>query len=191
MYYSKCCNAKVKSEMCPDFIGDNPKEMKIGTCYFICEKCGFDCDVKKYKSVKEIKKNLHKRTLLDEIIYYGFYIWWNIIIDLKWKVPNLIHRTYYGWGKADTWNFDYYLAKIISEGIIYLKKDKSGIPCDLAKKYDDKTAIIKRNERLNKIIHAFKLHIIWIDGRVLTKKEQKEYQEGLKLFIKYMGDLWS
>jgi hypothetical protein len=133
-----------------------------------------------------------KRTLLDEIKYYGFYIWWNFLTDLKYKVPNLIHRAYYGWGKADTWDFDDYLAKIISEGITYLKKDKSGIPCDLAEKYDEETAIIKRDERLDKIIRAFKLHLIWVEeGRVLTEEEQKEYQEGLELFIKYIGDLWS
>jgi len=136
-------------------------------------------------------KKLPKRTLLDEIRYYGFYVWWNFLTDLKWKIPNLIHRAYYGWGKADTWDFDYYLAKIISEGITYLKKDKSGIPCDLAEKYDDKTAIIKRDERLDKMIRAFKLHLIWVDrDRVLTEEEEKEYQEGLELFIKYMGDLW-
>jgi len=132
-----------------------------------------------------------KRTLLDEIKYYGFYIWWNFLVDLKWSIPNLIHRSYYGWGKADTWNFDIYLAKIISEGITYLKKDKSGIPCDLAEKYDDETAMIKRDERLDKIIRAFKLHLIWADEcRVLTEEEKKEYQEGLELFIKYFGDLW-
>jgi len=136
--------------------------------------------------------NKYKRTLLDEIRYYGFYIWWNFLTDLKYKVPNLIHRAYYGWGKADTWDFDTYLAKIISEGITYLKKDKSGIPCDLAEKYDEETAIIKRDERLDKIIRAFKLHLIWVeDCHILTEEEQKEYQEGLKLFIKYMGDLWS
>ena len=132
----------------------------------------------------------NKKTLLDEIRYYGFYIWYNFLTDLKYKVPNLIHRAYYGWGKADTWDFDIYLAKIISEGITYLKKDKSGIPCDLAEKFDDETAIIKRDEILDKIIRAFKLHLIWVGGRILTEEEKLEYQEGLELFIKYLGDLW-
>jgi len=131
-----------------------------------------------------------KRTLLNEIRYYGFYIWWNLLTDLKWKVPNLIHRAYYGWGKADTWDFDTYLAKIISEGIVYLKKYQHGIPCDLAEKYDDEKALEERNKRLDKIIYAFKLHLIWVDGRILTEEEKKVYQEGLELFIKYMGDLW-
>ena len=51
--------------------------------------------------------------------------------------------------------------------------------------------MIKRDERLDKIIRAFKLHLIWVDeGRILTEEEKKEYQEGLELFIKYMGCLW-
>ena len=107
------------------------------------------------------------------------------------RIRNFIQRGIRGWANEDTWDFDTYLAKIISEGITYLKKNKPGIPCDLVEKYDEEIAIIKRDERLDKMIHAFKLHLIWVDeGRILTEIEQKEYQEGLELFIKYMGDLW-
>jgi hypothetical protein len=42
---STCCNAIVKIDMAPDFIGDNPKTMKIGTCCYICTKCKQACDV--------------------------------------------------------------------------------------------------------------------------------------------------
>jgi hypothetical protein len=43
---SNCCNSAIRySEMTPDFIGDNPKEMKIGTVYYICIKCGEACDI--------------------------------------------------------------------------------------------------------------------------------------------------
>jgi len=44
MYKSKCCNADVKYAIYPDFIGDDPKKMRIGTCSFECEKCGKPCD---------------------------------------------------------------------------------------------------------------------------------------------------
>jgi len=75
--------------------------------------------------------------------------------------------------------------------LLILKKINQEIPCDLAEKYDEETAMIKRDERLDKIIRAFKLHLIWVDeGRILTEEEKKEYQEGLELFIKYMGCLW-
>ncbi len=45
MFKSKCCNAGVKWVMSPDFIGDDPKKMKVGTCSFECEVCGKPCDV--------------------------------------------------------------------------------------------------------------------------------------------------
>lgn len=42
---SKCCNAEVKTDMSPDFIGDDPKTMTIGTVSFICTKCNKPCNV--------------------------------------------------------------------------------------------------------------------------------------------------
>jgi hypothetical protein len=42
---SNCCRAEIKfSEFAPDFIGDNSKEMKIGTCSAICIKCNKSCN---------------------------------------------------------------------------------------------------------------------------------------------------
>ncbi len=44
MFKSKCCKADVTWVMSPDFPGDDPKKMKIGTCWFQCEECGKNCD---------------------------------------------------------------------------------------------------------------------------------------------------
>ena len=44
-YVSKCCKAEIITIMSPDFIGDNPKTMKIGTCHFGCSKCNKPCDI--------------------------------------------------------------------------------------------------------------------------------------------------
>ena len=42
---SKCCGAEVKSSLpAPDFIGNDPDTMTIGTCYYICCKCNKACD---------------------------------------------------------------------------------------------------------------------------------------------------
>ena len=42
---SSCCRAKVRfSDFAPDFIGDDPKTIKIGTCYATCTKCGEPCN---------------------------------------------------------------------------------------------------------------------------------------------------
>jgi hypothetical protein len=42
---STCCNAEIDIDMAPDFIGDNPKTMIIGTCCYLCSKCNKPCDV--------------------------------------------------------------------------------------------------------------------------------------------------
>jgi len=56
---SKCCKASVRSSgFVPDFIGDDPKTMRIGTTHTVCNKCGEACDV-----VEAKKKNLTPATL--------------------------------------------------------------------------------------------------------------------------------
>lgn len=57
MFKSKCCNADTQIEMSPDFFSDNPKKMKVGTCWYKCNKCGKPCNVKnlKMKEKKRIK----------------------------------------------------------------------------------------------------------------------------------------
>lgn len=56
-YKSKCCNSGVRTVMSPDFIGDNIKEMRVGTCYFVCKNCGLSCDVQ-YNEQMSNKMNL-------------------------------------------------------------------------------------------------------------------------------------
>jgi len=51
VWISKCCKAEAIIEMSPDFIGDDPKHMEIGTCHFICGKCHKPCDVKINKRI--------------------------------------------------------------------------------------------------------------------------------------------
>ncbi len=42
---SKCCDAPIKTSMSPDFIGEDPEKQEIGTCCFMCTKCGKPCNV--------------------------------------------------------------------------------------------------------------------------------------------------
>lgn len=42
---SDCCRAEIKySDFSPDFIGNNPKTMKVGTVSAICSKCNQPCN---------------------------------------------------------------------------------------------------------------------------------------------------
>ena len=59
---SKCCKAKVKSNMSSDFIGDNPNTQKIGTCYYICTACEEPCNV------ISIKRKMWNRNPQTQII---------------------------------------------------------------------------------------------------------------------------
>jgi len=44
-YLSKCCKTEIITIMSPDFIGDDTKTMRVGTCHFGCNKCGKPCDI--------------------------------------------------------------------------------------------------------------------------------------------------
>jgi hypothetical protein len=55
---SKCCNASVHTNMSPDFIGDNPKTQKIGTCYYICDACGEPCDLAEWNKEPKSKDRI-------------------------------------------------------------------------------------------------------------------------------------
>lgn len=54
LFTSKCCGAEAIIEMHPDFYGDDPKTIKMGTCSFVCEKCGKPCDIKPIKREKVV-----------------------------------------------------------------------------------------------------------------------------------------
>ncbi len=50
---SDCCNHPViVSGPSPDFIGDDPKTMRIGTCHYICTRCGAACSPKPWEDGK-------------------------------------------------------------------------------------------------------------------------------------------
>jgi len=76
-YLSKCCKTLVIGTMSPDFIGDKPETMTVGTCYFVCSKCGKPCDIIQSKKIKkektcklkEVYKLLKARPFCNECIY--------------------------------------------------------------------------------------------------------------------------
>ena len=53
-YLSACCKAPVKTSISPDFIGDNPNTMTVGTCCFVCSMCEKPCDVREPKELKNL-----------------------------------------------------------------------------------------------------------------------------------------
>ena len=53
---SVCCSSKVSLEMSPDFIGDNPATMTIGTANYYCASCWEACDTKPRQDAERIKE---------------------------------------------------------------------------------------------------------------------------------------
>ena len=156
----------------------------------------------RFKSVAELKESF-KRTWKSDLIYYGFYIWWNWITDLKWKVPNLIERAYYGVGFADVWQFEYYVSKIIIRAMKQIKKS-NGIPGEIyevyrkspqfTEKQKDKFAQRDWNKTCNTIIDGFESYKKLDSIHVMRNKKiylqnKLKFHRGMELFGRYFNSL--
>lgn len=49
---SKCCDSLVRLNVCPDFLGDDPRTMTVATTYYICWDCGHSCDVRRWSKTR-------------------------------------------------------------------------------------------------------------------------------------------
>ena len=56
----------------------------------------------------------------------GFIV--NLPGDIKYRWKMETQRAKRGWADSDAWGFDWYLSKVIVEGMTYLKKNKHGVP---------------------------------------------------------------
>jgi hypothetical protein len=126
------------------------------------------------------------------------------IVDRPARLKAFLQRGWRGWADDDTWNYDAYLAKVISEGLAYLYTYKQGCPPNLYKKYNKKgipqeivdgRAHAEWDTILRKIILAFNLSrdLIYGNGWDIDEEDENDQKidEGMKLFIKYYFNLWN
>ena len=119
-----------------------------------------------------------------------------------------------GWSAYDTWNLDYYLAKVIRDSITYMKKYQHGIPATsntgvVEIDYDEK----RWKEILDTIIFAFDCKVKMGECELeaynekfkefvtknhskvkyvfMTKEEDEKMKLGLQYFIEYFDCLWN
>jgi hypothetical protein len=159
----------------------------------------------RYKSVKEENNKRYKRTILDEIKYYGFYIWWNYLDMLPRRIYWFFQRGYRGYGDCDIWDFDIYLANIISRGVKHLKKYHHGCPTDIYNKYKDrkdltqtqkdKLAVKEWHTKLDTLIRGFELVPKLFEEKVFQHKTlRSKYMDALDrafdVFRRYYFNLW-
>ena len=170
-----------------------------------------------FKTIKDSLKNGENWGKKHPVLKVFKRIWWwtkygvkNEIEFMPLNVRTFLQRGRNGWGKRDTWSYDYYLAKVISQGIQHLKENISGCPANLTKG--------KWIDILNKIIYTFELakqisedNLYLINSikkrkqwqkslneinkehnsnyRCMTNKEIKAYNEGWTLFKNYFFNL--
>jgi hypothetical protein len=153
------------------------------------------------KFIKEIRK----RTLLDEIQYYCYYAPLNYLDMLPRRIYWFFQRGFRGYADNDTWDFDLYLAKIITGGLKQLKKYHHGCPSDIYAKYKDRKDLTQHQKdrlavkewktNMDIMIRGFEIVPKLFDMKVLKNKTMKEgyfyeFERGLDVFKKYYFNLW-
>jgi len=116
-------------------------------------------------------------------IHYFFYNLWYLLTKPNRELNYLIQRMTRGWSDKDIWNFDWYLAGIIKGGLKRLKETQFGCPNNLTEKQWDRIldSIIWTFDTIGKTENS---------GKVLTKRESKKMEKGLRLFIENYFSLW-
>jgi hypothetical protein len=146
-----------------------------------------------------------KRTLLDEIKYYLYYAPMNYLDMLPRRIYWFVQRGFRGYGDNDTWDFDVYIAKVISGGLKQLKKYHHGCPADIYAKYKDRKDLTQHQKdrlavkewktKMDIIIRGFEIVPRIFDMKVLKSKTLKEgyfyeFERGLDMMKKYYFNLW-
>jgi len=124
-------------------------------------------ETKKFESIEELDKHLGR----DKPWYWYNHCWywirhgiWNWLTDLKWRIPTWWHRSFHGWGYADTWGLDFYLSKVLYESLTYLKKHNHGYPVTIRPEnpkdpndFDSKANEEAWDKIMDKMIKTFEL----------------------------------
>lgn len=109
--------------------------------------------------------------------------WWgrNGYTPQRLRIWTIYGRARRGWSIPDTWGFDMYLAKIISEGVAHLRKVAHGHPGNIT--------MDEWLEILDKIVEGFAIKSTqdYVDGK---DSARAKLDEALKLFVEYFESLW-
>lgn len=79
--------------------------------------------------------------IYERSIDFGWALWrlWRYTLHprVMWrKVVRYHQRGVRGWADEDTWSFDYYLSRVIVEGLDHLRKNTHGYPSKLVPDYE-------------------------------------------------------
>lgn len=99
----------------------------------------------------------------------------------KRKIKTFFQRGKRGWGVSDTWSFDAYLAKVISEGTRHLAEVSNGYPSAFENPEDWEKVLMK----ISKGFGDYSKYVF--DDNVDC---EKSYREAMELFMKHFESLW-
>jgi hypothetical protein len=124
---------------------------------------------------------LMKRTLWDDIKYYLWYAPVRYLDMLPRRIYWFCQRGYRGYADCDTWDFDNYLAKVISQGLKQIKKYHRGLE--------------PTKKELGIMIKGFEANLKIMNSHLSTKSKKYlilkiKFHRGMKLFEKYFNYLW-
>ena len=174
------------------------REVKEDTKLYSLED--FEKEMKERDNAKGIKK-----------LWYNIedsYHWcWNRLDDLR-DIPRKIkafwQRGKRGWSDRDTWQLGGYIAKVISESVLYLEKTNSGYPGGLTKgKWNKILMDVSRGFALiekEANCEAYSLRgvpkkkrekvISEIDMEYLSEEEEKQIKTAWKLLQEWLTGMW-
>ena len=122
-----------------------------------------------------------KRTLWDEIQYYGFYIWWNWLESRPREIYWFFQRGWRGYADCDTWAFDDYLCRVIIGGLKQLKKySHSEEPSQ--KEFNIMIKGFESNIKMMNMTSTWGSKQYW--------KYKADFIKGMDLFKQYFNYLW-
>lgn len=140
-----------------------------------------------------------------EKIYFWFYRRYYAVVGLPREIKWLFKRAFLGYADCDVWGLDDYLASWLPQAIRHLKKNQTGCPQSLYKKYGEK-GHREWQKVLEKMALGFESHtkisnleyVVWAKDNKVKKIDRKKYRqlekqmkEGLKLFVEHYQGLWS
>jgi len=127
-----------------------------------------------------MNKNKLENTLLEDIKYFP--IRTVRYFDMLWRrIYWFFQRGFRGYGDNDLWNFDHYLATVISKGLKQFKKYYHGTE--------------PTKKELNTIIEGFEANLKMMESHLNPKSKEYlilriKFERGMDLLKRYFNYLW-
>ena len=159
------------------------------------------------ESIKAFKKN-HPILSTIETVYFTISRAIDNILFIPKRIKWFFQRAKRGYADCDLWEFGAYISGVIKDALEDFRKKTTGNPSNITYKkwleildnmiysfdiayktmYDE--VLMPPLKDLKKHPKKWKKYAKDLNAKLLTEKEIKKYDKGMRLFIKYIFDLW-